>query len=144
MLYYESDGKETEPFDIQNLTGFEEMIRNRSGYLTSVTLTCDNGKVKVLTEYNIRLLFGTAVTQIEYKDGGKADTLSMLPSAACVIDRQMDGTYKITGGGFGHGIGMSQNGAKVMAADGHSAAAILSSRATYSSETPPSDTRSLS
>ena len=118
VLYYESDGKETEPFDIQNLTGFEEMIRNRSGYLTSVTLTCDNGKVKVLTEYNIRLLFGTAVTQIEYKDGGKADTLSMLPSAACVIDRQMDGTYKITGGGFGHGIGMSQNGANGMAKSG--------------------------
>ena len=118
VLYYESDGKETEPFDIQNLTGFEEMIRNRSGYLTSVTLTCNNGKVKVLTEYNIRLLFGTAVTQIEYKDGGKADTLSMLPSAACVIDRQMDGTYKITGGGFGHGIGMSQNGANGMAKSG--------------------------
>ena len=118
VLYYESDGKETEPFDIQNLTGFGEMTRNRSGYLTSVTLTCDNGKVKVLTEYNIRLLFGTAVTQIEYKDGGKADTLSMLPSAACVIDSQMNGTYKITGGGFGHGIGMSQNGANGMAKSG--------------------------
>ena len=118
VLYYESDGKETDPFDIQNLTGFGEMTRNRSGYLTSVTLTCDNGKVKVLTEYNIRLLFGTAVTQIEYKDGGKADTLSMLPSAACVIDRQMDDTYKITGGGFGHGIGMSQNGANGMAKSG--------------------------
>ena len=118
VLYYESDGKETDPFDIQNLTGFGEMTRNRSGYLTSVTLTCDNGKVKVLTEYNIRLLFGTAVTQIEYKDGGKADTLSMLPSAACVIDSQMDGIYKITGGGFGHGIGMSQNGANGMAKSG--------------------------
>ena len=118
VLYYESDGKETDPFDILNLTGLGEMTRNRSGYLTSVTLTCDNGKVKVLTEYNIRLLFGTAVTQIEYKDGGKADTLSMLPSAACVIDSQMDGTYKITGGGFGHGIGMSQNGANGMAKSG--------------------------
>ena len=125
VLYYGSDGKETDPFDIQNLTGFGEMTRNRSGYLTSVTLTCDNGKVKVLTEYNIRLLFGTAVTQIEYKDGGKADTLSMLPSAACVIDRQVDDTYKIMGGGFGHGIGMSQNGANGMAKSGFSYQDIL-------------------
>ena len=114
MLYYESDGKETEPFDIRELTGFGEMTRNRSGYLTSVTLTCDSGMV----EYNIRLLFGTAVTQIAYADGSKADTLSLLPSAACVIDRQTDGTYRITGGGFGHGIGMSQNGANGMSKSG--------------------------
>lgn len=118
VIYYESDGKETEPFDIRELTGFGEMTRNRSGYLTSVTLTCDSGMVEILTEYNIRLLFGTAVTQIAYADGSKADTLSMLPSAACVIDRQTDGTYRITGGGFGHGIGMSQNGANGMSKRG--------------------------
>lgn len=125
VLYYESDGNETEPFDIQNLTGFPEMTRNRSGYLTSVTLACDSGRVKVLTEYNIRLLFGTAITQIAYADASKADTLSMLPSAACVIDRQTDDTYRITGGGFGHGIGMSQNGANGMAKSGSGYQEIL-------------------
>jgi stage II sporulation protein D len=33
--------------------------------------------------------------------------------------------YKITGGGFGHGVGMSQNGAKNMAQEGMTYEEIL-------------------
>jgi SpoIID/LytB domain protein len=33
--------------------------------------------------------------------------------------------YKVIGGGFGHGVGMSQNGAKNMAAAGYTAEDIL-------------------
>ncbi len=33
--------------------------------------------------------------------------------------------YALTGGGFGHGVGMSQNGAREMAASGYSAEEIL-------------------
>lgn len=33
--------------------------------------------------------------------------------------------YNLTGGGFGHGVGMSQNGARSMAAEGYGAEEIL-------------------
>lgn len=49
---------------------------------------------------------------------------TLLPSAFAVIDVTIDETsnsisaYRVTGGGYGHGIGMSQNGAKAMANKG--------------------------
>ena len=33
--------------------------------------------------------------------------------------------YTLIGGGFGHGVGMSQNGARAMAVGGYSASEIL-------------------
>ena len=48
----------------------------------------------------------------------------MLPSAFFTICREGD-TFVISGGGFGHGIGMSQNGAKAMAERGMSCEEIL-------------------
>ena len=42
----------------------------------------------------------------------------MLPSAAFYIDKT-SGAFNITGGGFGHGTGMSQSGAGNMAKQGN-------------------------
>ena len=39
------------------------------------------------------------------------DSMALLPSAFFTVEYQ-DGNYVLDGGGFGHGIGMSQNGAK--------------------------------
>ena len=55
---------------------------------------------------------------------------SLLPSAFFIIETGKEGEnvvgYTITGGGFGHGVGMSQNAAGIMARDGFSAGEILS------------------
>ena len=54
---------------------------------------------------------------------------SLLPSGFFVIETKKDDEkvtgYKITGGGFGHGVGLSQNGAKEMAKSGYGAEEIL-------------------
>ena len=50
---------------------------------------------------------------------------TMLPSAYATIVPVENETYVITGGGYGHGIGMSQNGADAMAAMGKSWEEIL-------------------
>lgn len=42
----------------------------------------------------------------------------MLPSAFSTVEKQEDGTYLLSGGGYGHGLGMSQNGANGMAKAG--------------------------
>ena len=55
----------------------------------------------------------------------------MLPSAFAIVQKQYDEKdewitgYTVTGGGFGHGIGMSQNGAKDMAKKGLTCQEIL-------------------
>ena len=50
---------------------------------------------------------------------------SMLPSAYFYIDEQKDGKAVLKGGGYGHGCGMSQNGAKGMAQQGKNYEEIL-------------------
>ena len=41
-------------------------------------------------------------------------------AAKCIstVEKQEDGTYLLSGGGYGHGLGMSQNGANGMAKAG--------------------------
>ena len=127
VLYYESDGKNAaSPIeDLGSLLGISELSRGQSGYLDAMTLTCTNGAVRIFTEYNIRLVLGCAVTQITYADGTTSNQVTLLPSSACILRAVSDGTYQITGGGFGHGIGMSQNGANGMAKSGYSYRDIL-------------------
>lgn len=54
---------------------------------------------------------------------------TLLPSAFIALTKQSEGGevsgYCIYGGGYGHGIGMSQNGAKNMALAGMDAEEIL-------------------
>jgi len=54
---------------------------------------------------------------------------SLIPSAYMVIDPIMDGEnmkgFVITGGGYGHGVGMCQVGSKLMADEGYTALQIL-------------------
>ena len=62
--------------------------------------------------------------EIERQDGSRSKCSRLLPSAFITIEKSGN-TFIISGGGFGHGIGMSQNGAKEMAGHGYSAGEIL-------------------
>ena len=53
-----------------------------------------------------------------YADATEAENITMLPSAFSTVEKQEDGTYLLSGGGYGHGLGMSQNGANGMAKAG--------------------------
>lgn len=58
-----------------------------------------------------------------------ANAASMVPSAFFTIETLKEDDfvvgYTLSGGGFGHGVGLSQNGAKCMALSGMDAGAIL-------------------
>lgn len=82
------------------------------------------GSVTVNTENKIRRAFGGSGYQIEKHDGTVADSRELLPSAFFTIEKS-GGSYIIRGGGFGHGIGMSQNGANEMAKAGKTYKEIL-------------------
>lgn len=110
------------------------------GTLKSLTVTCtgpgdvvtqikavgDRGAVTVDTENKIRRALGGSGYTIQKQDGSTVDSSALLPSAFFTIEYK-DGNYVIHGGGFGHGIGMSQNGANQMAAKGMNYKEILSS-----------------
>lgn len=86
-------------------------------------------RVKVVSEYAIRSVLCDGRTPVVRQDGSEAAAPTLLPSAFLVIDAgKQDGIvvgYRIIGGGYGHGVGMSQNGAAGMAGSGMNAQEIL-------------------
>lgn len=127
ITYYKTDGvTETE-----DMTGFgrlkslEVAERSSSGSILSLMLYFENGQAKVQSEYNIRKVLGCGAKTIRYQDGSEGTCGSLLPSAACTVEKQTDGSWILHGGGYGHGLGMSQNGANGLAKAGYSYLDIL-------------------
>ncbi len=95
--------------------------REESGLVTELVIVGTGNVVKVCTQYNIRKVLAPVYEKIKRKSGESISSYSMLPSAAFYIDtvKNKKGTsFKITGGGFGHGAGLSQSGAAAMAEAG--------------------------
>lgn len=112
--------------DVKNIK-IEE--RGMGGACKSLIIEGTEQTYKVLLEYNIRyVLNGTGVT-VTRADGTRADCTTLLPSGFFYLDPVYFGqkviSYHIYGGGYGHGVGMSQNGANRMAGLGFSCQKIL-------------------
>ncbi len=99
--------------------------RSKSGMATDLCLEFENGSVHIYNENTIRTVLGAAVVSLEDKNGNSVNDMTMLPSAAFVIEEAEEGDYDVYGGGLGHGIGMSQYGADGMANAGISYTEIL-------------------
>ncbi len=80
--------------------------------------------VVISTEYDIRSALGSSIYTIVKQDGTTIQGMSLLPSAFFEIAK-IDEGYEITGGGYGHGVGLSQNGANEMAKLGMTYSEIL-------------------
>ena len=104
--------------------------REAGGIITELLITGSKNTVVVKTEYNIRLLLAPKNSKIVRKDLSEVNGLSLLPSAFFVIDKTVVDnkltSITLTGGGYGHGVGMSQNGVKAMADQGKSYETIVS------------------
>lgn len=93
--------------------------RGRSGAILVLTIQFEFGKVEIKSEYNIRAIVGCAMEQITYADGTTDTGSGFLPSAYFSISfDEKSRRYLLTGGGNGHGMGMSQYGAAGMAKEG--------------------------
>lgn len=118
---------EVESFDvIFNITCGQRLP---GGVLDSLFIETDKGTYKVIGEYNIRYVLNDGKAKVCKQGGSEVASPTLLPSAFFVMDVQMKGEcvsgYAITGGGYGHGVGMSQNGAKNMALEGMDSTQIL-------------------
>lgn len=105
------------------------MTRNTGGAVQEMLITGENGTLKVKYEYNIRLMLGVPGGEISKNDGTSSEGGNLLPSGYFVMEPVQDETttagYQIYGGGLGHGAGMSQNGARVLAEEGYGYDEIL-------------------
>lgn len=110
-----------------NLTDIQVESRSVSGVITQLLLRYEQGCVRVKNEYNMRIILGAGCQELVLSDGSKKEGSLVLPSAYLTFQKAEDGSYKIAGGGYGHGIGMSQNGANGMAQAGKTFQEILQS-----------------
>ena len=96
--------------------------RGTGGVLDYVVVYGTEATVKVMTESYIRKLFHPVSSEIIKNDGSTNSTMGMLPSAYVVFDAIISegviSGYSIIGGGYGHGVGLSQNGANTMGNNG--------------------------
>lgn len=111
------------------VTGITIVKRGPGGVADELVIATDKGTYKIISEYNIRAVLCDGVTGVVRQDGSEVSMPTLLPSAFFVIEPSNDKKnvvgYNIIGGGFGHGVGMSQNGAKNMALQGLGAEQIL-------------------
>ena len=96
-----------------------------------LALYTDCGEKILHSEYDIRSLLAPSGIEITRQDGSVVKGTKLLPSAYFTLQENKTETgsitgYEITGGGYGHGVGMSQNGAKGMANAGKNYREILS------------------
>ncbi len=112
-----------------NVTNIEICKREAGGIADELLIHTDTGVYKVITEMNIRYVLNDGCSPVTRQDGVNVEMNSLLPSAFIALEviREDDYVigYEITGGGYGHGAGMSQNAAKAMANSGMSAEEIL-------------------
>lgn len=119
--------KEPEPMSIISRMAVAE--RNPGGNVTAVEVEGPEGRYLIMGEYNIRYLLCDGKTRVTRQDGSVQEMGTLLPSGFFVLQpilyNEENIGYSIVGGGYGHGVGMSQNGANEMAKKGMDYETIL-------------------
>jgi stage II sporulation protein D len=126
---------ESGEFVSQEISSVGEVInvtvesRGEGGAVKALIIEGTDSTIKVFSEYNIRTFLAPGNSVIQKADGSEAKGLSLLPSSYIVIEAVKEGEaltgFSIIGGGNGHGVGMSQNGARSMAEQGMSGEEII-------------------
>lgn len=114
--------------DFKKVKDMEIIRRAAGGSARTLVISTDQGELQVEGEYEIRYVLNQEGEVIRQDDS--AYILStILPSAYFVMDLQKGKKgitgFTLSGGGFGHGVGMSQNAAKAMAQSGRTYEEIL-------------------
>ena len=122
LILTKNENGEFESKEISSLGRITDMkITKRlpGGVADELVITGTKSVVKVISELNIRYVLSDGVTKVLRQSGDYVNATSTLPSAFMVLDTEKEDDvvteYSVIGGGFGHGVGMSQNGAKNMA-----------------------------
>lgn len=115
--------------NIGNVKKIEVDKRGKGGVLDSVVIYGSEKTIKITKELNIRKVFNVSGYTIKRLNGSDVTEFALLPSAYVIFDPVITDNllsgYNIVGGGYGHGVGLSQNGANYMGKNGSSAEDII-------------------
>ena len=117
--------RSTGQVEIGSLKSMKIVQRGQGGVACALEIKGSKRTIRVYTEYNIRLLLGDEKAIYKRKDKKEVTGLQSLPSGYFALEKKSD-TYSITGGGYGHGVGMSQFGARTMSEQGKNCEDIIS------------------
>lgn len=95
---------------------------------TKLLLVAEKGVFLIKNEYNIRSVLAPVNTTIYRENGENVKGAALLPSGFVTLQKGIykDETgYLVAGGGYGHGVGMSQCGADAMARQGKTCEDII-------------------
>ncbi len=128
VLTKDKSGKYKEKYisTVGDIKSIKVSKRQKSGLVTEVIVTGSKGTVKVKSESFIRQLLSPTYDTLTRLDGSIISNLSLLPSTFFVIEKNKKNSgVTIHGGGYGHGVGMSQNGVKALVKRGKGYESIL-------------------
>lgn len=100
--------------NIGNIKSIEVNKRGQGGIVSELVVNGSLKQIILKKQSEIRKVFASPCVMLYLNAGNKISGISMLPSAFFHIEKISEG-YKLYGGGFGHGSGLSQNGAIAMA-----------------------------
>ncbi len=130
---YEKDNKSIETLkgeeyvnepinDIGNISEIKISSRKNGGSVYSITIYGSKKTVRVNKEEVIRKVLAPRGEVVTRNDLALNNSLEMLPSAFFMIENiitnKKNTGIKIYGGGYGHGVGLSQNAAEELAKEG--------------------------
>ena len=134
------DGEKWVNGEINNIGKIKDIQiskRGEGGNIMEMIVVGEECTIRVGTEYLIRLLLAPIQKDsnkdpiiVARQDGSQVQNMALLPSAFFSTEINYDSAGAISeiilyGGGYGHGVGMSQNGAKGMAERGYTSKEIL-------------------
>ncbi len=110
--------------DIGQITDISITERSASGVVMALEIKGTIATVTVTGQTNIRSLITPVNQQIVRQDGKSITGWTSLPSPFYYVEKTEQG-FVVYGGGFGHGAGMSLNGANILAQMGQNYKYIL-------------------
>lgn len=115
--------------EIGSIKDIRVIKRGAGGVADELVIIGSKTVVKIISEYNIRSILCDGKSEVIKQDGSRVVPDTLLPSGFFIIETGKKGEdvvgYTLTGGGYGHGVGMSQNGAKAMGSLGYNYREIL-------------------
>lgn len=120
---------ESAPKQLGDVLELSILTRGPGGVVEKLLVRGTLGTYLVVSENAIRYVLNDGQTPAVLSNGKEYACPTLLPSGFFCIDvvteEEVIRGFTLTGGGFGHGAGMSQNGAKHMALSGRNAEEIL-------------------
>ncbi|MCI9338276.1 MAG: SpoIID/LytB domain-containing protein [Lachnospiraceae bacterium] len=130
VLTWEEGEYVSQPVEsLSDITDIYIEKRGSGGVADELVIEAGGQKIKVISEHYIRSVLNDGASKVVLQNGSEVAGMNLLPSGFFTIMTSIKNGnvvgYNLYGGGFGHGVGMSQNGARDMAESGYSAMEIL-------------------